>query len=284
MFDWPGDVRRGSVLCVGGRGDFIEKYLEALHDCHVAGWHTTSFDWRGQGGSGRLLADPMTGHIDDFTTWIDDLAAIWADWVVRTPAPHVLLAHSMGGQIALRALAAKRIAPVATVLSAPMLAFRGGPAPQFMAARAAAVLGKLFPEQRAWKSNEHPDAGDTSRQTFLTRDHDRYADELWWEQQNPALELGPASWGWVAASFRSFAVLDAPGVIEGIACPLLIIATQGDRLVDPAATERLATRARAELVMFNKSVPHEVLRETDAIRDVVMARIGQFLDREAPPR
>ncbi len=282
MLDWPGDGTRGSMLCVGGRGDFIEKYLEALHEFHDAGWHATSFDWRGQGGSGRLLDDPTTGHIDDFTTWIDDLAAIWSDWVARTPAPHVILAHSMGGQIVLRALAERRIAPVAAVLSAPMLGFKGGPVPQAMAARVAALLGRYFPTRRAWKSNEHPDAGDTPRQALLTRDRDRYDDELWWEAQNPALELGPASWGWVAASFRSFARLAAPGVVEGIACPLLVIATQGDRLVDSAATQRLAMRTSAELVMFDASVPHEVLRDIDAIRDVAMARIARFLDREAP--
>src|SRR5262245_29857691 len=42
---------RGNLLFAGGRGDFIEKYLETLGDWHGAGWNVTSFDWRGQGRS-----------------------------------------------------------------------------------------------------------------------------------------------------------------------------------------------------------------------------------------
>ena len=43
---------RGAILFQGGRADMIEKYLESFDDWHRAGWSVTSFDWRGQGGSG----------------------------------------------------------------------------------------------------------------------------------------------------------------------------------------------------------------------------------------
>ena len=49
----------------------------------------------------RLGSDAVTGHIDDFSTWVDDLAALWADWRAATPGPHVLAGHSMGGHGAL---------------------------------------------------------------------------------------------------------------------------------------------------------------------------------------
>ncbi|HEY1146907.1 MAG TPA: hypothetical protein VGE84_11270, partial [Allosphingosinicella sp.] len=52
--DWlqpTGSAVRGSLIFAGGRGDFIEKYLEALGYWHGRGWNVTSFDWRGQGES-----------------------------------------------------------------------------------------------------------------------------------------------------------------------------------------------------------------------------------------
>src|SRR5687768_234271 len=52
--DWlqaAGAPVRGSLVFAGGRGDFIEKYLEALAHWHGRGWNVTAFDWRGQGAS-----------------------------------------------------------------------------------------------------------------------------------------------------------------------------------------------------------------------------------------
>jgi lysophospholipase len=81
--DWPGAAAspKGSILFFPGRGDNYEKYLETLHHWHEAGWRVTASDWRGQAGSGRLGGDAITGHIDDYSIWVEDLAPgiRWAD-------------------------------------------------------------------------------------------------------------------------------------------------------------------------------------------------------------
>ncbi|UVO53353.1 alpha/beta fold hydrolase [Sphingomonas sp. SUN039] len=284
VFDRPAQGTRGSILWIGGRGDIIEKYLECLEEWHGAGWHVTAFDWRGQGGSGRLLADPSVGHMPDFATWIDDLAAFWADWTARTPGPHVVMGHSMGGHLVLRAVLERRIDPAATVLSAPMLGFSGG-LPTWLAAPLASVLARFIPETKAWKQGEKPGAVDARRQFYLTHDAGRYADEVWWKTQDPSLELGPASWAWVAAAYRSNALIDAPGALERLTSEILVVGTEGDRLVSPAAIRRAAARlSKPELLMFDKSVAHEVLREIDSVRNGILGRIAAFLDRAAPAR
>lgn len=283
-FDWPSTTQRGSILWLGGRGDIFEKYLESLAAWHDAGWQISSFDWRGQGGSGRVLADRQVGHIDDFSIWLDDLADFWRDWTARTPAPHIVMGHSMGGHLVLRALVEARILPDAAVLSAPMLGFAGR-IPQRVASIVARLLGKLAPRTSAWKRNERPAPPSASRQAFLTRDADRYSDELWWKATKPELDIGPPSWGWMAAASRSFAVIDWAGAVEAVRAPVLIVATDGDQLVDPDAIRRAAARLpRGELLMFDTSVAHEVLREIDSVRDVAMTRIALFLDREAVPQ
>lgn len=285
VFDRPAQGGRGSILWLGGRGDIIEKYLECVEEWHRAGWHVSAFDWRGQGGSGRLLADASVGHMPDFTTWIDDLAVFWADWTARTPGPHIIMGHSMGGHLVLRALLQKRITPDATVLSAPMLGFASGPLPQSVSGGLAALVARFVPEKKAWKQGEKPGAVDARRQFYLTHDPDRYADEVFWKTQNPSLALGPASWAWVAAAYRSNALIDAPGALENLKANVVVIGTEGDMLVDPVAIHRAAGRiGNAELLMFDKGVAHEVLREVDGVRDAGMARIADFLDRKAPAR
>ena len=112
---------RGSILFQGGRGDIIEKYLESFAHWHERGWNITAFDWRGQGGSGRLSPDPHVGHATDFGAFIADLKQFWAEWAPTAPGPRVIMGHSMGGHLILRALAEGAITPDAAVLIAPML-------------------------------------------------------------------------------------------------------------------------------------------------------------------
>ena len=278
VFDWPADSPRGSILWLGGRGDIFEKYLETIARWHAAGWTVTSFDWRGQGGSGRLLADTSVGHATGFEAWIDDLAAFWRDWTKRTPGPHILMGHSMGGHLVLRALVERRVAPARVVLSAPMLGFETAPLPFKLATALARTLGRLVPTRQAWKSNERPGSAAIKREQYLTRDADRYADELWWKEHDPSLSLGPPSWAWLGSAYASVAALEGPGVVERVAARMLVIGTDGDKLVSPAAIRRFAARlSAAELLMFGPEVAHEVLREIDAVRDVALARIDSFL-------
>lgn len=285
--DWPAAAEpRGSLLFMQGRGDFYEKYLETLNHWAGQGWRVTAADWRGQGMSGRLGADAVTGHIADFSVWVEDLAALWAFWRAETPGPHVLVAHSMGGQVALRALAEGRIDPDAVVLSAPMLDVAGPPLPRWLlhaAARAMTILGD--PRRPAWKWSEKPGQVPAERISLLTSDADRYGDELWWREHRPELVMGPASWGWVERAFASMRGLERPGILERIRTPVLLLAVERDRLVGLSGILRAAARLpQGELVRFGPEARHEVLRETDAVRDRALAAIDEFLDRCALAR
>lgn len=276
---------RGSILFLPGRGDAYEKYLEALGEWREAGWRVTAADWRGQAGSGRLGADPVTGHVGDFGDWLDDLAAFWAAWKAETPGPHVLAGHSMGGHLILRAVAERRVDPDALVLSAPMLGFIGRLPIVFM--HGAARLMKRFgdPRRPAWKWSEKPGEIPAARIHLLTHDSERYADELWWREQRPELVMGPGSWGWVERAYASMRALFAPGVLESVDIPVLIVATSNDKLVDFGAIERATARLpHGELVRFGKEAHHEILREVDPVRSRAMQAIADFLDRAAPPR
>lgn len=288
--DWarPADpaesATRGSMLFMPGRGDHYEKYLETLAYWHAEGWQVSALDWRGQSGSGRLGLDAVTGHVADFALWIDDLADFWAEWRQAVPGPHVLVGHSMGGHLALRALAEHRVDPAALVVTAPML----GMHPRFVPPALLHALARLasgFGDARrpAWKWSEKPGALPVNRANLLTHDLDRYDDEVWWREARPELVMGPGSWGWVAAALASIRLLNRPGVLEAVETPVLLVATAADKLVEYSAIERAARRLpHGELVSFGREARHEILREADAVRGRALASIDAFLDRTAP--
>lgn len=284
--DWPstGDSVRGSILFFPGRGDNYEKYLESLEEWHRAGWSVTAGDWRGQGGSGRLGKDAVTGHIEDYAIWIDDLARIWREWVKEMPGPHILAGHSMGGHLVIRALVEQRVKPDAVFLSAPMLGFHTPPLPLPVLHGVARMMNRLGdPTRQAWKWSEKPGEMPAARADLLTHDPARYEDEQFWRDARPELVMGPASWRWVERGYASLRIIEAPGALERVDVPVLILSTTSDKLVSHPANVRAASRLpKGELLEFGAEAHHEILREVDDVRARAMAAIAEFLDRVAP--
>lgn len=274
----PGTARRGRLLFQTGRADMIEKYGDAIDQFRALGWDVTAFDWRGQGGSGRLTPDG-TGHIDRLDQLGEDLAAFYTEWVRPGEGPHVVLGHSMGGFATLSALASGGIAPDAAVLVAPMLALRS-PVGQWAGARFARwQVGRSDPMRPAWRRLETPGAA-TARQKRLTHDLTRFADQQAFREAQPELCLGSPSWHWVAEAFRATAALRDNPALSRIETPVLMLVALADRLVDARAAARVAHRLpQGELVAFGRGCAHEILREADPIRANAFAAITAFLDR-----
>ncbi len=270
---------RGSLLFAGGRGDFIEKYLEIHDHWHRRGWNVTAFDWRGQGGS---QGDRPGGWLDSFETLVGDLAGLIAAWRAETPGPHAVVGHSMGGHVLLRTLADRHPRIDAAVLVAPMLAINTAPIPPFAAewlATAASLAG--WGRQPAWQQPSRPQPAGSLRQTNLTGCPDRYSDELWWWEQQPGFNLGPPSWAWLKAAYASYATL-TPAKLAKVETPVLLLGTERDRLVSPAAIRLAASRLPHARLLMLKDAAHEILREADETRLAALAEIDAFLDAHAP--
>ncbi len=283
----------GSILFITGRGDFMEKYCETFHDLTDAGWGVATFDWRGQGLSGRQGDDPMKGHSPGFDNWLGDLDEL-AGWYRESLAgPWFAVAHSMGGHLLQRHLAGENGEFERAVLLSPMLGVRAPPLGPFLARLMARLMVRLGRGQ-AYVPGGGPyvkGVPGSYRQRLLTTDPDRYSDEGWWVEQVPALALGSVTFGWLDAAFASLRALFSPppgtrGTGEGsdvtpmlqrITTPMLIIIPDDDRLVDNDATRRaqaLMPYARIEEVA---GAGHELLREAAPVRARVLARVTAFL-------
>lgn len=282
--DWQQDEPRGSILFMTGRADFYEKYLETFNDFHEQGWNVTTLDWRGQGGSGRCGPHPHVGHIDDFATWVSDLVAQFEQWRSSHPGPYVVIGHSMGGHLVMRALTEQRIQPDAAILSAPMLAPASGSMPEWTAqsiAKLMCLVGRS--ERRAWKPIENPLEPYVPRQELLTHDAERYADEFFWFRDRPFVRLGPASWRWVERAYASTRKLRNRKRLMQMKTPILVLATSTDELVDHATIERAVHwTPNAEMKLFGAESAHEIFREVDDVRQAALTACYAFLDRVAP--
>jgi len=268
---------RGNLLFAGGRGDFIEKYLEAYHRWHARGWNVTAFDWRGQGRS-RKPGDPGSA---DFDLRARDLVALIDAWMGEAEAPHVAIGHSMGGHLLLRALIEARPALDAAVLVAPMLLINSAPVPAWLAPKVAAAMVLAGRGDRTvWRTPATVPVG-SQRQRFLTHSPERYADELWWWEQAPEFNVGTPSWRWIGESYRSARESFTPARLASVEVPILILAAEHDRLVSGKATRRAARLLPKATLHFYPDAAHEILRERDDVRLDALARIEAFCDEHA---
>ena len=280
--EWPqpsGAKARGSLLFANGRGDFIEKYLEAYADWHADGWNVTAFDWRGQGLS---RGDIRGGNHTSFNPLIDDLAALIADWRSDHSGPYVAVGHSMGGHLLLRTLVDRKPALDAAVLVAPMIRVNSAPLSPSLAPMITDFMCLFgWRDEPVWKGPPELAAPGSRRQHLLTSSPERYADELYWWEQHPGINIGAPSWGWMRAAYRSTAATFTPAKLRAVDLPVLLIGTERDRLVSPAAIRSAAELLpRGELKMY-ADARHEILREADPIRRDAFATIKAFLDEHA---
>jgi lysophospholipase len=63
----------GSYFAMATR-NFPKKYTETIGELAARGFEVWSMDWRGQGAFDRALKNPHKGHIDQFESYIADLA------------------------------------------------------------------------------------------------------------------------------------------------------------------------------------------------------------------
>ena len=267
-FEAQGATARGLCVLLHGQTEFIEKYEEVIGELRGRGFAVATFDWPGQGGSYRLLDNPLKAHIDDFSTYDQ---ALWAfyDQVVKpiSDKPPMSLAHSMGGHILLRALHDKPNVFSRAVLSAPMLRAltRGYPA---WLARAACAFENMIGAKDEWVWGM--DARDPHLITFdtqlVTSDRARFQRAQDLAFAHPELRLAGPTWGWLEAAYRTMATVMTPAYAAAISTPILMIGAGKDRIVDVTAEREFARWLPHDQCIEFPDAEHEIMMESDPVR------------------
>lgn len=282
---WPktSGRNRGTVCLVQGRTEYIEKYFETIADFRKRGFAVATFDWRGQGGSDRLIGNSTLGYVDRFDDYWTDLRCFHADILLPDcPPPFYLVGHSMGGLASLYAATRDRMMFDRVFLSAPMVSLHnmeetlGGWA-SFAEAVSFVGLGRV---PMARKGDRRPDES-MFPSNPLTSDMLRYSRMVETIRADDSLFIGAPTFRWLATSMR--AMVDAgkddfPGAIK---IPLLMLAAARDEIVSTNAIEQLGLRLRTGRHMIIAGARHELFMENDTIRGQVFAAFDAFITEQS---
>lgn len=261
---WAGG-QKGTVVLLPGRTEYVEKYGRAAADLLARGWSVVSIDWRGQGLADRAMPDPMKGHVMAFDEYQRDLDALLAFVrVEELPQPLMLLSHSMGGCIALRALH-RDLGFKAAVFSAPMW---GIVIPWYKRLTAKFVLAYADQLGMTYRyvpsTNGHSNVADAAFEgNPLTNDRGMWDYMLTQMKAEPKLGLGGPTVAWLRAAVRECATLmemPAPDL------PVLTVLGARERVVKPAPVHaRMADWPKGKLEVY-PGVLHEIMMDGPAVR------------------
>lgn len=262
---WP-CKGRGVVMLFPGRTEMIEKYGRVVSALVTAGYAVSVIDWRGQGLSDRKCPDQLLGYVRNFNEFQIDLDT-WSKAIEsRYPPglPRFVLAHSMGGCIALRALI-RGLKAQAVAFSAPMWGLRlnrllaGGMTTMARAARVTGHQMRPVPgagiEFRLW---ENP-----FENNDLTSDPDSYS---WMQGQlhaHPELRLGAPTLAWLGAALaetRALARFPSPAV------PAWCGLGTREKLVSSAAIAARMERWPSGRLEHFEGAEHELMMERPHLR------------------
>ena len=277
--------KRGTVCVFQGRGEFIEKYFEVVADLRRRGFAVATMDWRGQGGSERELLNPCKGYVRSFAQYDQDLAHFMKEIVLPDcQPPFIALAHSMGGHILLRNATLPGSWFSRMVLSAPMIAIaeaRLG-APQAVSRVYAEVLGGIgLGSMYVRKGRDKPMELQPFDGNPLTSDRERYQRNRLVLEAAPPLGLGSPTVAWLRAALRSVARLTAPHYPFRVEVPLLLFAAGMDTIVSTQAIEEFALRLKVGTHVLIPQARHEILQETDELRQRFWAAFDAYLGVDA---
>jgi lysophospholipase len=277
-FAATGRPLKGTVIILPGRNECIEKYFETIRDLNARGLGVAIFDWRGQGGSDRMLRDPQRGYVDSFADYVRDLEQFFDDIVLPDcRAPFYVLGHSTGSVVALLA------APVLTnrvrrmVLVAPLIALTGFPISMQTIHRLATTLYALGLGSMYMVGGPRPRETKPFATNVLTTDHARYARNALLYETHPDLALGGPTVAWVRAACIASEIVQDEAFIARLHIPMLFIAAGADAVVSTPAIERYVRRVKAASLLTIDGARHELIQEADLYREQLLAAFDAFV-------
>lgn len=270
-----------AIVVVNGRIESAWKYQELFFELYQQGYDVYSFDHRGQGLSDRLHPDPHLGHVVNFEDYVLDMARVVAHFDLSHYQSRHLFAHSMGGAIATRYLQTQTHAFDALVLSAPMF----GISMSWFLKPIAYKLAKLC-SHFSKIPNYAPGQTRYEKKPFqnnnLTQSLQRYRLFRRLYEKMPELQLGGPSNHWVSEALKAthLCIQDA----QKLTIPLLLMQAGDDTIVDNQAQNQFIRQfkpdAKVRLTTLAGS-RHEILFETDDIRDKALDLMFEFLNQNA---
>ncbi len=269
---------KGTVLILHGRSEFIERTYETVTDIRERGFDAISFDWRGQGGSSRLLENKRRGYVDDFNEYTIDLETIMNE--VALPdckAPYYILAHSTGSLISTLSAPKFSNSIKRMVLAAPFLGLGKQPISAPLVKMLAGTLcmfglGEMYMAGGASSGVKQPFEGN-----IHSSDPERFERNKKFLKEFEDLTIGGPTAAWVYASCRTMEEVNDIDFCKKIKIPTLLISAGNDRIVSNKAIENFSRKLRSGKSLTIYGAQHELLQERDIFREQLLAAFDAFI-------
>ena len=265
-------LEKGAIVISDGRTEAVVKYKEVIFDLFNNGYSVYIHDHRGQGLSGRMVADTDMGYVDEFQNYINDMKYFYDNFVTSQRHKNIyLLAHSLGGAIGATYLEEYPSDFNAAAFSSPML---GLPFPTCLAI---GILTGDEPEYAMGNTNYHEGLVSFEKNT-LTSCEIRYDRMNKIFEELPKARLGGATYQWVYKSCKQFDVIFDN--ISKIKTPLILFSAGNEEIVSPSAhndfIDELNSMGKDVKGYLVEGAKHELFIEKDDIRIPILTKVLDF--------
>ncbi len=248
----PASTPRGTVVVTHGYMEHCGRYREVANVIVRAGLAAVTWDVRGHGQS-----TGQRGYVERFEVYLEDLAAVIATGR-QIASPVILLGHSHGALITLRALASERPPDVhSAVLSSPFLALKlPVPAWKRGLARVASRIAPRLPQRNKLHVED------------LTSDPEKQRERL---DDTLCFDVATSRWFTEMSEAQDYVLAHA----DRIAVPTTWLVGGADPIADPARARAVAAKVRGATYHDLVGLRHEVFNE--AQRPTVFAALTAAL-------
>jgi len=256
----PAGEPTGIAVLTHGYADHCGRYHEVANVVVKAGWALLAYDCRGHGQS-----PGQRGYIDRFSTYLADFTAMQAAARRQFGAglPMVLLGHSHGSLITLRALAGDQPPKVAAaIVSSPFLGLKlAVPGWRRLLGRVASLIAPRLSQPNSLRAED------------LTRDVQKQAEQ----RADPlCFHVATARWFTEATAAQAYVLAHA----SRITVPTTWLVGHDDPIADPERSQAVAAKVPGARYHDLPGMKHEVFNEID--RGKVFSELTSALARAAP--
>jgi lysophospholipase len=267
-----------ALVILPGRTEPTLKYAEVIYDLKDMPLDFFLWDPRGQGSSERLLPDPDKGYVEKWEDYTDDFKTFYQRELTQY-SKVLILAHSMGGAIALRYSQLNPKDIHGFVLSAPMMEIKTDGVPEF-AAQGLMGLFKLLGKKKEYVPGGGPfETPIPFAENRVTHSEPRFLMARTVDTYDPLFYMGAATKNWLYESIQMGKKIKKASERKKIAhIPILMFQAGKDLFSKDKRQQKFCEKhPRCELVRFELA-KHEMFQETDSVRNVVMEKAMRFLE------
>ncbi|MBL8914951.1 MAG: alpha/beta fold hydrolase [Archangium sp.] len=270
---------KAAVVITPGRTEAIIKYAEVARDLTAQGYSVYALTLRGQGEAARILSDRDKGYVDFFDDYVEDDHTFISTIVKPEVSKVFLLAHSLSGGVATLLIDEHPEDVQAFVTTSPMLDINLGAFPPPVAATLAGGIcdstdgsgyiigGGPYSKEQDFEKNS------------VTHSRARFDWKIGQLDADETIRMGGPTWRWLCQALVGSSRGQGVGRFSSV--PTVVFIAAQDTIVKPGGQQRYCADAPLCTLSQLEGAKHEILQESDELRNLALSRIVKFFDAQA---